>query len=50
MNVDEFPTLVSANFRLHDIHGGQSNEASCAGALKLLWQHEKSEGELKEQA
>lgn len=50
MNVDEFPTLVSANFRLHDIHGGQCNKASCAGALKLLRQHEKIEGELEAQA
>ena len=33
MNVDEFPTLVTVDIRLHDIYGGQSDEAIYAGVL-----------------
>ena len=33
MNVDDFPTLLTADIWLHDIYGGQSDQAIYAGVL-----------------
>ena len=50
MNVDEFPTLVTAYIRLHDIYGGQSDEAIYAGVPRSWWQREPKRGRLDKQA